>query len=105
MGKWYFWLLDGNEQELFSFQYHTGVENLPDYLSKRHPGSRHLGVRPCYLHMPTSPRYLARAAKPSKRQGCFDQGKPTYYHRHLIPDPLCLPNIVDHSALASAEAA
>eukprot|EP00804_Cyclotella_cryptica_P019676 CCRYP_016442-RA/>CCRYP_016442-RA protein AED:0.39 eAED:0.39 QI:0/0/0/1/1/0.5/2/0/309 len=69
----YFWLLDGKIQKLFSFQYHPGFENLADYPSKSHPGTHHQAVRNYYLHTPTSPRFLERAAKPSKRRGCVDQ--------------------------------
>ena len=101
----YFWLLDGKVQKIFSFQYHPGFENLADYPSKSHPGNHHLEVRPFYLHMLNSPRFLKRAARPSKRRGCVDQGKPAYYSRHLIPDLLRLPSVVDRSALAHAAAA
>ena len=101
----YFWLLDGKVQKLFSFQYHPGFENLADYPSKSHPGNHHLEVRPFYLHMLNSPRFLKRAARPSKRRGCVDQGKPTYYHRHLIPDLLRLTSIVDSSDMGPAAAA
>jgi hypothetical protein len=101
----YFWLLDGKIQNLFSFRYHPGFENLADYPSKSHPGSHHQAVRPYYLHMPDSPRFLQRAAKPSSRRGCVHQGKPTYYSRHLISDLLCLPSVVDRNIVASAAAA
>jgi hypothetical protein len=101
----YFWLLDGKIQKLFSFQYHPGFENLADYPSKNHPGTHHQAVRNYYLHTPNSPRFLERAAKPSKRRGCVDQGKPTYYSRHLIPDLLRLPSVVDRSAWTPAAAA
>jgi hypothetical protein len=36
---------------------------------------------------------------------CVDQGKPAYYSRHLIPDLLRLPSVVNRSALAHAAAA
>eukprot|EP00804_Cyclotella_cryptica_P027666 CCRYP_010273-RA/>CCRYP_010273-RA protein AED:0.51 eAED:0.57 QI:0/0/0/1/0/0/2/0/207 len=101
----YFWLLDGKVQQLFDFEYHPGFENLADYPSKSHPGSHHQSVRPFYLHLPNSPRFLECAAKPSKRRGCVDQGKPTYCSRHLIPDLLCLPSVVARTAMAPAAAA
>lgn len=75
----YFWLLDGSVQKLFDFQYHPGLENLADYPSKHHTGSHHMEVRPYYVHMPNSPRYLVRAAKPSVRRGCVKSGKTTNY--------------------------
>jgi hypothetical protein len=55
--------------------------------------------------MSNSPRCLHCAAMPSSQRGCVGQGKPTYYSRHLIPDLLCLPSIVDHTTMAPAAAA
>ena len=69
----YFWLLDGQFQNIFNFEYHPGFENLGDYQSKAQLGGHHLHVRPFYVHMPTSPRFLPRAAKPSIRRGCVKQ--------------------------------
>jgi hypothetical protein len=69
----YFWLLDGHIQNIFNFEYHPGFENLGDYQSKAHLGGHHLHVCPFYVHMPTSPRFLPRAAKPSIRRGCVKQ--------------------------------
>ena len=80
----YFWLLDGHHQKIFSFQYHPGFENLGDYPSKGHTGGHHLHVRPFYVHMPTSPRFLPRAAKPSVRRGCVKQVGP-YTRKSPLP--------------------
>jgi hypothetical protein len=82
----YFWLLDGKNQRLFSFQYHPGFENLADYPSKAHLGGHHLHVRPFYVHMPTSPQFLPRAAKPSVRRGCADKIEPAYVRRRPLPN-------------------
>ena len=43
--------------------------------------------------------------KRKKRMKDVDQGKPAYYSRHLIPDLLILPSVVNRSALAHAAAA
>ena len=66
----YFWLLYDSIQKIFDFSYQPGLENLADYPSKHHPGSHHTEVRPYYVHMHNSPRYLVRAYKPSIRRGC-----------------------------------
>jgi hypothetical protein len=85
----YFWLLDAQNNELFDFKYHPGLENLADYPSKHHSGSHHMEVRPYYVHMPTSPRFLFRADKPSARRGCVDPGKslrtPTAIRKYTFP--------------------
>eukprot|EP00804_Cyclotella_cryptica_P025826 CCRYP_002707-RB/>CCRYP_002707-RB protein AED:0.43 eAED:0.43 QI:0/-1/0/1/-1/0/1/0/90 len=54
----YFWLRDGQNNKIFNFQYHPGLEYLADYPSKAHPGSHHLAFRLFYVHMPTFPRFL-----------------------------------------------
>lgn len=98
----YFWLLDGATQALFDFQYHPGFENLADYPSKAHLGSHHLAVRPIYVHMPTSPRSLKRAAKPSVRRGCVEQVKPSYIHMKPLPALLRLPRVVPRNLVTTA---
>ena len=66
----FFWITDQVRQEYFDVQWHPGQENLADYLTK-HFDRRHLQeVRPWYLHMHNSPRFLPHAAKPSNLKGC-----------------------------------
>jgi len=98
----YFWLLDGHIQKLFNFQYHPGLENLADYPSKAHPGTHHQAVRPFYVHMPTSPRFLPRAAKPSVRRGCVKQVGSTYVRRYPLPDLDKVPGGTAHWQAAAA---
>ena len=82
----YFWLLDASIQNIFHFNYQPGLENLADYPSKHHPGSHHTEVRPYYVHMHNSPRYLVRADKPSVRQGCVLPDKSgAYSNKHSLP--------------------
>jgi hypothetical protein len=61
----YFWLLDGEAQQLFQFYYHPGQENLGNYPSKHHTADVHQNVCPYYVHMHNSPTFLPQAAKPS----------------------------------------
>eukprot|EP00956_Cyclotella_meneghiniana_P032221 scaffold87499_cov23-Cyclotella_meneghiniana.AAC.2 len=88
----YFWLLDGAIQKLFDFKYHPGLENLADYQTKAHPGSHHEKVRPFYVHTPTSPRFLFRAAKPSERRGCVDRYDP-YLRKYPLPTLTRMPRV------------
>ena len=96
----YFWLLDGAIQKLFDFKYHPGLENLADYQTKAHPGSHHEKVRPFYVHTPTSPRFLFRAAKPSERRGCVDRYDP-YLRKYPLPTLTRVPR-VDRPLVAPA---
>ena len=89
----YFWLLDGHNNKIFDFQYHPGSENLGDYPSKAHTGGHHLHVRPFYVHMPTSPRILIRAAKPSVRRGCVEQVDSAYIRKRPLPAITRVPRV------------
>ena len=68
----YWWLLDAEAQDIFTFHYHPGLENLGDYPSKHHTADVHCHVRPYYVHQDNSPSYLPRAMKPSSRRGCAE---------------------------------
>ena len=81
----YFWLLDGDAQEQFSFHLHPGQENLGDYPSKAHSGAIHRHVRPFYLHTDKSPREFPRATPPSSRRGCAETLADPYYRRVPLP--------------------
>ena len=99
----YFWLLDGANQRLFSFQYQPGFENLGDYPSKAHSGGHHLHVRPFYVHMPTSPLFLPRAARPSARRGCVKQVG-SYTRKSPLPVLDQVPGGTSHCLAAAAAA-
>ena len=88
----YFYLLDQQTQKYFKFYYQPGQENMADYPSKHHVAGIHQHVRPYYLHMPNSPRFLVRAAKPSARRGCVQTLTDPYHKR--VP----LPRIPDNRA-------
>jgi hypothetical protein len=66
----FFWVGDKVAQEMYKLRWHPGQENLADYQSKHHTMSHHINVRPWYLHMENSPRFLPRAQKPSALKGC-----------------------------------
>ena len=85
MENTYFWLLDAEAQEQFTFHLHPGQENLGDYPSKAHTGAIHRHVRPFYLHMHNSPTELPRAAPPSSRRGCAETLADPYCKRVPLP--------------------
>jgi hypothetical protein len=64
----YFWLLDGEAQQLFRFYYQSRQENLGNYPSKHHTADIHQQVCPYYVHMHNSPKFLPQAATPSSWQ-------------------------------------
>jgi hypothetical protein len=68
----YFWLLDGEAQQLFQFYYQPGQENLGNYPSKHHTADIHQYVRPYFVHMHNSPLFLPQAAKHCSWQGCVE---------------------------------
>ena len=66
----YFWTSEKEAQDVYSFKWHPGQENLADYQSKHHPGAHHTAVRPYYLQEENSPLVLPRATRPSTLKGC-----------------------------------
>jgi hypothetical protein len=65
-----FWVGDKVTQAMYELTWHTGLENLADYQSKHHVGLHHVEVRPYYLHMENSSRFLPRATRHSTLKGC-----------------------------------
>ena len=66
----FFYVTDQVKRGEFDVQWHPGQENLADYFTKHFDGKHHEAVRPWYLHMPNSPRFLPRAVTPSTLRGC-----------------------------------
>jgi hypothetical protein len=70
IGMNFFGVGDKVAQDMYALSWHPGQENLADYQGKHHIGSRHVAVRPWYLHTENSPRILPRAVRPSTLKGC-----------------------------------
>ena len=81
----YFWTCEKDAQNVYSFKWHPGMENLADYQSKHHPGAHHTAVRPYYLHETNSPLELPRAIKPSTLKGCVGTLKDGYVRNVPLP--------------------
>lgn len=55
----FYWLRDRTlEQKQFQVYWKPGKGNLADYVTKHHPASHHINMRPYYIHGPKSPTYL-----------------------------------------------
>jgi hypothetical protein len=81
----FFWIGDKVSQQMYDIFWHPGQENLADYQSKHHIGSHHVNVRPWYLHMDNSPRFLPRALKPSTLKGCVGTLEDGYVRKVPLP--------------------
>ena len=81
----YFWTCEKDAQNVYSFKWHPGMENLADYQSKHHPGAHHTAVRPYYLHEKNSPLELPRAIRPSTLKGCVGTLKDGYVRNVPLP--------------------
>jgi hypothetical protein len=81
----FFWVGDKIAQNMYDVSWHPRMENLADYQSKHHLGSHHVNVRPWYLHMENSPRYLPRAQSQSTLKGCVGTLKDRYVHNIPVP--------------------
>jgi hypothetical protein len=81
----FFWVGDKVAQEMYILRWHPGQETLANYQSKHHAMSHHTNVRPWYLHMKNSPRFLPRAQKPSAMKGCVGTLEDGYVHNVPLP--------------------
>jgi hypothetical protein len=70
MNMRYFWVISKQSDGTISVTWHPGRDNLGDYVSKHHPPKHHQHVRPIYLHMKSSPRFLQRSLPPHLLRGC-----------------------------------
>jgi hypothetical protein len=70
---------------MYDLRWHPGQENLADNQSKHHLGSQHINVRPWYLHMENSPRYLPQAQRPNTLKGCVGTLKNGYVCNVPLP--------------------
>jgi len=85
----FMWVGDKVAQEMYKLIWHPGQENLADYQSKHHVGTHHVNVRPYYLHMDNSPRFLLQAFRLSTLKGCVGTLKDGYVRR--VPLPRVIP--------------
>jgi hypothetical protein len=81
----YYWVGDKVAQDMYTFCWHPGQENLADYQSKHHLGLHHQAVQPWYLHQDNSPRFLPQALRPSALKGCVGTLKDGYLRKVPFP--------------------
>jgi hypothetical protein len=81
----YFWVGDKIARDMFALSWHPGQENLADYQSKHHIGSHHVAVRPWYLHLHNSHRFLPQALRPSALKGCVGTLQNGYLRKVPLP--------------------
>jgi hypothetical protein len=87
MDMQFFWVGDKVAHEMYNLDWHPGQENLVDYQSKHHVASHHVNVRPGYLLLKNSPRFLPRAQKPSALKGCIGTLNDGYIRKVPLPKP------------------
>ena len=67
----YFWLLDQEAQRIFKFHHHTGKENLGDYYTKGFDAPHHTTIKPLYIYLHNSPKFMTSVHKATRR-GCVE---------------------------------
>ena len=65
----FYWIRDRTEQKQFKIFWAPGSLNLGDYFTKHHAPAHHRNVRPLYLHMKESPRFVPTKDPPSDLRG------------------------------------
>ena len=96
----YFWTCEKDAQNVYSFKWHPGMENLAVYQSKHHPGAHHTMVWPYYLHEKNSPLELPHAIWPSTLKGCVGTLNDRYVRNVPLPQ---VPQIQSASPTTSDE--
>ena len=61
----YFYVCDQVKHKQYDVRFHPGQEKLGNYTIKHHLARHHMQVRPIYLHMKNSQRFLPMAMTPS----------------------------------------
>ena len=91
----FFWVADQVKNNTFDVQWHPGKENLADYFTKHFDSKHHQDVRPWYLHMENSPKFLPRAMAPSTLRGCVGTIQNGYHKSVPLPriNPRINPNM------------
>ena len=72
----YFWLRDKNSQNMFSYYWKPGTENMADYFTKHHSVKHHLNTRHKFVLSPeTSTLCVLRLLNSKRRRGCVGTTK------------------------------
>jgi len=85
MNMRYFWTISKQKDKTIDVQWHPGKENLGEYASKHHPLNIHQNVRPTYIHIHNSPRYLQRSVAPHLLRGCAETLARSTIRTHVSP--------------------
>ena len=68
----FYWIRDRAEQQQFRIFWAPGSLNLGDFFTKHHAPAHHRSVRPLYLHMTTSPRFVPSKDSTGDLRGCVN---------------------------------
>ena len=61
----FYWIIDRIKQKQFYIYWAPGISNLGDYVSKHYLARHYIYIRPIFLFMPLSPKYLIHIFVPS----------------------------------------
>ena len=60
MNDQYFWLIDQVNLNTYQIKWAPGLENMADYFKKHFAAAHHCDVRPFYVQMQNSPRFIRK---------------------------------------------
>ena len=92
----YFCKISKQDDKTIDVSWRPGRENLAEYSSKNHSPIIHQNLRPTYLHMPNSPRYLQRSVPPQLLQGCAKTSPHSVLCTHVLPCRGMVPTLVQN---------
>ena len=97
----YFWTISKQDDKTIDVSWHPGRENLADYSSKHHYPTIHQNLRPTYLHMTNSPKYLQRSVTPHLLRGCAKTSPRSVLRTHVLPYRGMVPTQVQNNCDAT----
>ena len=97
MNMRYFWTISKQDDKTIDVLWNPGRGNLADYSSKNNYPTIHHNLRPTYLHMPNSPRYLQRSVTPHLLQGCAKTSPRSVLLTHNLLYRVMVPTLVQNN--------
>ena len=94
-----FWTIGKQYDKNIDVSWHPERENLAYYSSKHQSPTIHHNLRPVYLNMPNSPRYLQRSVTPHLLRGCAKTSPRSVLRTHVLTYKGMVPTQVQKTVI------
>ena len=97
MNTRYFWTISKQDEKTIDVSWHPGRENIADYSSKHYSPTIHKNIRPTYLHIPNSRRYIQRSVTPHLLRECAKTSPHSVLCTNVLPYRGMVPTLVQNN--------